>query len=655
MNRFQVVVTVLAVGAAGGAVAWARPTDDAKQARYRTHAELSTEVNRLVAQHPQSCAAESIGTSREGRAIWALRLARGGDVEPDRRPALLLAANIDGSHLLGSEIALGVAGRLLTMARDGDKAALAFLTDHAVYVVPRVNPDAAERYFDDVKTQRRLNVRPVDEDRDGAVDEDPPNDLNGDGLITMMRVFDPEKADMMPDPDEPRLAVKPDRDKGERAAFTLYAEGIDDDGDGEYNEDDLGGVDLNMNYMHGYQAHAFGAGPYQVSEPESLALLEYVLAHQNIAVVLTYGLHDNLSKPPDGKGTYPSGAPKNIDTKDVGLYKHISERFGAITGLEKAANDKSDGAFFAWAYAQFGVPSFTTPLWSRPQAEGKKEGDGPGAAEPGGGGGGGGEDGDDGDLTPSGIGDISQETLDELRASAEARGFEISDEMLTQLTPQMVESFAQRSGIKIRRVKGDKAAAAGKARNKDDAAWLAYSDEQREGSGFVAWQPFEHPQLGPVEIGGWVPYFRISPPPEEIDTIAEKQTAFVLDLAGRFPRVSLAEPEIIRLAAGLYEIKTALVNDGYLPTGTAMAVRNRRARPYVVRLSVDNERIVTGQRVNKIWAVPGSGGRQEFRWIVQIPDGTELTITVYSEKFGQFERTVWLRQNAGNAENGGAS
>jgi hypothetical protein len=649
-----VAATVLAIGASCHAAAWAQSGGDGDQAKYRTHAELSTLVNRLVADHPQACAAESIGTSREGRAIWALRLALGGEVEPDRRPAMLLVANIDGDHLLGSEVALGVAARLLTMAGADDQAAVAFLTDHTLYVVPRVNPDAAERYFAEVKAQRRLNVRPVDRDRDGVIDEDPPNDLNGDGLITMMRVHDPEKADMMPDPNEPRLDVEPDRDKGERAAYAIYVEGIDDDGDGEYNEDDLGGVDLNMSYMHGYREHAYGAGPYQLSEPESLALLQYVLAHQNIAVVLSYGRHDNLSKPPDGKGAYPSGAPKNIDAKDVGLYKHLSERFREITGLEKAPGDRPEGAFFAWAYAQFGVPSLTTPLWTCPEPEAKKDQEGAGNGEQPGAEG---EDvqEDDSGLTPSGVGDISQETLDELRASAEARGFEISDEMVAQLTPRMVEQFARRSGVKIRRVKVAKAgAAAGSAKNKQDALWLAYSDEQRGGTGFVEWQKLEHPQLGPVEIGGWIPYFKANPPPEEIPAIAGKQVEFLLDLAGRFPKVSLSEPRITRLAAGLYEVKAALVNDGFLPTGTAMAVRNRRARPYVVRLSVDNERILAGRRVNKTWSVPGSGGRAPYRWIVQAPDGSELTITVYSEKFGEFERTVWLRDSDDDGS-GGAS
>jgi len=666
---FRLIAVLLTAGNALGA------TD----ATYDTHAQLSERISRLVEEHPNTCSAESIGISREGRAVWAVRIARPGPVEPDRRAALLLVANIDGDHLIGSAVALEVAERLLGASSGGDEDAVRFLTDHTLYVVPRVNPDAAERFFVEPKADRRRNLRPDDRDRDGATDEDPPNDLNGDGLITMMRVFDPDEADMMADSDEPRLNVKPDRDKGERARFRLEVEGIDEDGDGELNEDGIGGVDLNMNFMHGYREHADGAGPHQVSEPESLALLKFVLEHQNIAVVLTYGRHDNLTKTPDGKGTDPAGAPKNIDAKDAGLYRYIGERFKEITGLKKAPSPPAEGAFFAWAYAQFGVPSFATSLWTRPEPQEKQEeptagepepaqpepdaaGEPPSTSEPRRGGErrrrggrrGARPDadadapegrGEGGGSEPGGTGEISQETIDELRAAAEDAGFEISDEMLGQMSPARIERFARRMGIEVRRV----AAKSGDgAQSKEDAAWLTYSDEVRDGAGFVAWQKFDHPDLGEVEIGGWVPYFKTNPPPEEIAAIAEKQTAFVLDLAGRFPQVSLTDPQITHLAAGLYEIKAALVNDGYLPTGTAIAVRNRRARPYVVRLSVPNEQVVSGRRVVKVWSIAGSGGRESLRWIVAAPDGAPLTITVYSEKFGQFERTVNLADNQGN-------
>lgn len=632
---------------------------------YVTHAQLSAALDALATGHGRAVTVTTIGASREGRAIHAIRVARPGTDDPDRRPALLIVAGIDGDHLLGSAVALELAARLAAAAEAAEGADGALPAGRTFYIVPRANPDAAERYFADVKDGRRRTVRPDDADRDGAVDEDPPNDLNGDGLITMMRVRDPKKADLMADPAEPRLGVAPDRDAGERAEFVVYAEGTDDDNDGQYNEDVVGGVDLDMNFMHGYQEHADGAGPYQVSEPESLALLEYVLGRQNIGGVLVYGRADNLSKTPDGKGAYPSGAPRNIDAKDVGLYKSIGERFREITGLEKVQADDTEGAFHAWAYAQFGVPAFTTPLWGRPEPKkaedekGEKGADAagggaappPAAAPPAVNGSG---------LTPSGIGDISKETMDELRAFAEAQGMQVTDEMITQITPEQVEGFARQAGVEIRRVAGPAAAPAEakpaggatserdkKPRDAEEAAWLKYSDDERGGGGFVAWQKIQHSQLGEVEIGGWAPYFKIDPPPDAIDGIAGKQVEFVLDLAGRFPAISAAAPQVTRLAPGLYEVQMALVNEGALPTGTAMAVRNRRARPTVVRLSVGPEQVLTGQRVSKFWSIPGSGGRQDLRWIVRAADGSDLGITVFSEKLGEFSVTAKLDATGG--------
>src|SRR4029078_8439655 len=37
----------------------------------------------------------------------------------------------------------------------------------------------------------------------------------------------------------------------------------------------------------------------------------------------------------------------------------------------------------------------------------------------------------------------------------------------------------------------------------DDLKMLAWSDNEMGGRGFIDWHPFQHPQLGPVELGGW--------------------------------------------------------------------------------------------------------------------------------------------------------
>lgn len=384
----------------------------------------------------------------------------------------------------------------------------------------------------------------------------------------------------------------------------------------------------------------------------------------------------------------------------------MSETFKDLTGLKSAPRESWDGSFVAWAYAQFGVPAFSTTVWARPEPakEEEPEGDenGQPAAEggegteqperparfegrrrPGGGGGGGmmggrrgggmmggeeaggggeppmggggggggmmparrrpggGEGGGGEKLTPSGVGDISQETIDELLAAAEAAGFPVTGDMMASMTEQDIERYAQMAGVQVRRVSKD--GGGREAQNKEEAAWLTYSDEQRDGTGFVDWVEYDHPQLGHVEIGGWVPYFKNNPPASDVPALAEKQCDFIIELLGRFPDVSLTEPEITRLAPGLFEVKAALVNDGWLPAGTAMARRNQRARPYVVRLSTDYEDIVTGRRIERVWSLAGSGGREDFRWIIKAADNSNLVLTVYSEKYGRFDHTVTLR------------
>ena len=159
--------------------------------------------------------------------------------------------------------------------------------------MPRVNADGAEQMFAPVKTLRRTNSTPFDADNDGRTDEDGPEDLNKDGFVTVMRVKDP-KGPYMVSPDDARLMKRADPAKGEAGGWALYIEGIDNDGDGFYNEDGPGGVDINRNFMHQYPYFTPDAGRYMVSETETRALLDYVLKHRNIAAILTFGESDNL-------------------------------------------------------------------------------------------------------------------------------------------------------------------------------------------------------------------------------------------------------------------------------------------------------------------------------------------------------------------------
>lgn len=545
---------------------------------YMDHASLQGAVNALASEYEQ-CSVDVIGSSRQGRGLFRLTLSDNPS-EVDKRPALLIVAGIDGRHLVGTETAVGVARRLL--ANHGD-----LLDDVTVYVIPRVNPDGAQANLGAPNAGQRGSMRSVDEDRDGAADEDGPDDLNGDGLITLMRRADPpldDNATHMTDPAAPRLLKKADSSKGERATYSVYTEGLDNDNDGQINEDGPGTIDLDRNFMHEWPEYALDAGPYQLSEPESRALAKFVLEHRNIVSAIVYGRHDNLINVPDGKGKDISGrGPKALDPGDVSLYKEIAKVFKELTGQERAPKENSDGSFHSWLYAQRGIPTFATVVWGRPE--------------------------------PSKPPEDEDEEKDE----------EAQD-------------------------KPDEEEDAPKPANPEDAAWLTYSDRDREGAGFIEWQPFEHPTLGRVEIGGFVPGFRMNPPTGELDDLADKQTEFALAVLQRHPKLVLEGPEVSQLGAGLYEIRFGITNEGYLPTATAMARKARSIPPTVVRVSTPIEQVVAGERVSRSWGIDGTGGRITHRWIVLAAADEAVTIYVVNAQLGDQSITFTPSEVAGRAE-----
>jgi len=606
----------------------AQPVD--KERVWRTPPELLATVS-AIAESTDSVSINTIGTSRNGQAIYSVRVSIEGPIPPEDRPAILIVAGIDGDHLLGSEVAVDIVQELLS--RD-NLSTTELLQSNTFYIIPQVNPDAADFYFDSIQHGQRRNIRPFDNDRDGLVDEDGGDDLNDDGYITMMRVPDLEKASRVADPEHPRLDKEPESLEGESAQFILYTEGIDNDGDGKFNEDSIGGVDLNKNFMHGYTYHEDGAGPWQLSEPETKALINFVLSHQEIAAIVVYGQHDTLSKPMKDSGKDDAGAPKTIDKDDEKVYEKISKTFVELSDLKTVDQPSWDGSFVAWAYAQYGVPAFSTPLWGRPEIESKDEASSEQKEEIS----------KDNNLTASAVGDISQETLDELLQAAEAAGYPVSDAMVAELTPEMVEQYSKMTGVQVKRVSKE---SKGNTNVKGDAAWLTYSDEDRNGEGFIEWTPFDHPQLGQVEIGGWVPYFKTLPPTNKIESITTKQVDFLVELSSRLPKVHLEEPVIKELGNGLWEVKVSVVNDGWLPSGTAMSKKNKRARPFIVQIDVPNETIVTGQKVNRIWSLDGGGTRTWYRWIIQGKPMSNVSIKLFSEKFGTEITTLPLKSTKG--------
>jgi Zinc carboxypeptidase len=151
----------------------------------------------------------------------------------------------------------------------------------------------------------------------------------------------------------------------------------------------------------------------------------------------------------------------------------------------------------------------------------------------------------------------------------------------------------------------------------EDAKRLRWIDAHNEGARFVAWKPFQHPELGAVEIGGFAPYAKIEPPESERAEIAKKQFEFLVTLGELLPRVTVADCTAKSLSGGLWEVKAVLENHSYLPLCSAASQRANAVRPARVDLRLPKDaQLLGGSSMTLVEDLPGVRGRKEFRWLV---------------------------------------
>ncbi|MGE0706543.1 MAG: M14 family metallopeptidase [Planctomycetota bacterium] len=234
---------------------------------------------------------QSLGKSAEGRTLWLLTLTNPDTGAEDKKPGMYVDANIHANEVQGTETALYLLDFMLT--RYGKLERVTELLDRAVfYFVPVVNPDGRARWFRAPSTPHfpRTAVVPRDDDRDGLADEDGPDDLDGDGVITQMRKRVPlGEGHYRVDPKDPRVMLRVG--PGEQGDYELLGwEGVDNDGDGRINEDALGYVDANRTWGYDFQPRHVqpGASDYPLQLPETRAIAEWALGKPNLAAAQSF-------------------------------------------------------------------------------------------------------------------------------------------------------------------------------------------------------------------------------------------------------------------------------------------------------------------------------------------------------------------------------
>jgi len=522
------------------------------QAQYSNYHTSLQKIMTLSKEYPALCSAKTLGKTDGGKEIMVLTIGTG---EKDNKPGIAVIGGTEGSYILGKELALGFADSLLGKSSTPEiKALLEKLT---FYIIPDVSPDATEQYFQKIKYERNVNVRPVDEDRDFSTDEDPCEDLNNDGFITLIRVSD-SSGTFMESTEDNRVMVLADLSKGERGSYFIYSEGIDNDKDGKYNEDGAGGVSFNRNLSYNYEEFGANAGLHPVSEPETKAVLDFLFDHYNIYATFTFGPQDNLNQSarPGERGSQPQqqsqqagqeqsqeqegpGAPQgggqmprmeerkitSVQRSDETVIKLVAEKYRELTGAKGTPPSKSaPGNFADWVYYHYGRYSFFTPAWWFPAERDKNA----------------------------------------------------------------------------------------------EVAFLKYAEENNMNDVFVPWTEIEHPDFPgkKTEVGGIKPFLMINPPAEKLGELIAGNYKFITAVAAMHPQLEFIDIKTENKGDKIFRINLKIHNKGLFATSAEAGQSNMFTR--LLRLNLEmgkGQSLLSGQKVQRIPRLTGNG-TAEYSWLI---------------------------------------
>lgn len=637
--------------------------------------EVNKRILQLKQKAGQAVKVHKLTSSPGGTDLLMMEIGTEAGSESRKNPAILVAGNMDGTRPITTEAALYLAERVIS-----DRSNYAELT---WFIIPMGNPDAHSRFFEEVIYVDARNFALYNDDVDELTDEDGFNDLDGNGLITKMRVKSPDGT-WIPVSSDPRLMRKAEYKDGEKGVYKLYDEGLDDDGDGEYNEDGKGGTDVNANFPHLFEFFKPYSGLYPGSSPEVFSILKFTFEHPEIAMAFSFGSTNFLLVPPRGgrqgsvdmdkisipeeiaksmgfdhtrtysmqeimdkiKPMLPAGmeidesmiasflglgAVVNPMNEDLVFYnsisgeykKYLEEKAGKSERIDPAP--AKDGSFELWSYYHLGVPVFSMDMWGIPKKkEEKKESSG---------------------IT---LESLENMTADDFIALGEEKiklflkesgaPAEFTADRLLGMVKSGQVTPGQMAGMMKQM---PKPAGDAKEGNPTEQALIAFSDELLQGKGFIDWKEYDHPTLGKVEIGGFAPYTDINPPVEMMDSLLNLYVPYVFELVKKMPELIISEVKVEEKGAGIYAVDIWVENRGFLPFCTQMGKKNKMPAPAIITLDGEGVEFLSGRKRTSFHELDGKKA-VKHTWLIRTEKNTTLNIYLDSKTAGHDSKQIKL-------------
>ena len=194
----------------------------------------------------------------------------------------------------------------------------------------------------------------------------------------------------------------------------------------------------------------------------------------------------------------------------------------------------------------------------------------------------------------------------------------------------------------------------------DDLKLLRWNDTALQGSGYVDWYPFEHPQLGRIELGGWdFLHMWTNVPLEFLEKEISPFPNWIVWHALISPKLGIRETSVTSLGKDSFRIRLVVQNEGWLSTYVTKRSLERKVTRGVIAeitlpegasLEAGKEREELGELEGRAYKnvfvdelAEGTSDRAKVEWVVKARKGTKVKLLAKHERAGVVRAEVILK------------
>ena len=462
------------------------------------------------------------------------------------------------------------------------------LDTRAFYLIPRVNPDGAEVFLSDTPRYLRSSTRPYPFDEE-PLDGLKREDVNGDGLVLQMRVPD-ANGPWKKHADDNRLLIRRDATEIGGEYFRLLPEGRLTNFNGATFglQPNKEGLDLNRNFPNQWRPEHEQSGAGPYPTSEPEARAIVDFVARHRNICAAVTFHTYSGVLLRPYGTHPDD---DFPAEDLWIYQAIGKKGTELTGYPACS------VFHDFKYHPKSVITGVFDDWCYDQF---------------------------------GIFAWTTELWSPQRQAGITEGF---------------AKDTKQGAFKFTSWGRDHDPA-------DDMAMIRWADTHLGGKGYYDWTPFEHPDLGTVEIGGWdMLYAFRNPAPQFLESEIAPHADWLIWQSLITPRLEVLTAEAKSLGEGLYQIRLVVENTGWLPSyGAKKALERKVVRPVIAEIAVPTGgTLVSGKTREELTQLEGRAlkpagntgsntdtteDRAKVEWVVQASKGSSVDLIARHERAG---------------------